>query len=214
MIRNEAEPTGDSKETTRLEAFSDGVFAIAITLLILEIKVPHELGEGKSLFDALLKTWPSFLAFTASFLTILVMWINHHRLFTHIRRSNTLLMFFNGLLLLSVTFVPYPTSIVAEYVQDKEQNTAVMFYCATFVLISIFFNLLWRYASYKNKLLDRNANPIAVRAITQAYNVGPLLYLVAFALAAVSALASLILTVVLAVFFALPDKSEREVDQS
>ncbi len=84
MVANPKDFSSDGKETGRIEAFSDGVFAIAITLLILEIKVPHDLPEGQGLFDALFKQWSSFLAFLISFFTILVMWINHHRMFTRI----------------------------------------------------------------------------------------------------------------------------------
>ena len=86
----------DEKETARIEAFSDGVYAIAITLLILELKVPHGLGPGQRLIDALLQQWPSYAAFLVSFGTILVMWVNHHRLFNLIRRSDNLLLMFNG----------------------------------------------------------------------------------------------------------------------
>jgi uncharacterized membrane protein len=101
----------EAKETGRLEAFSDGVFAIAITLLILEIKVPHaqELGPGTGLGAALLRLWPSYLAFVTSFATILGMWVHHHRLFTHIRRIDHTFLFWNGLLLFLVTVVPFPT---------------------------------------------------------------------------------------------------------
>ena len=204
---------GATKETGRLEAFSDGVFAIAITLLILEIKVPQEIPEGKTLYDELLAKWPSFLSFVVSFLTILVMWINHHRMFTHIKRSNTLLMFFNGLLLLIVTFMPYPTSVVAEHLQDKEENAAMVFYAATCLLMALLFNLVWRYAAYKNRLLDKNADLAAVSAITSAYNFGPIFYVIALGLAFVNGLVSLVFTLCLGVFFALPGKSERSLEK-
>src|SRR5260370_18656673 len=87
-------------ETNRVEAFSDGMFAIAITLLILEIKVPAA-GQG-NLAAALLRQWPSYLAFFLSFAFIGIMWMNHHRMFTHIRRSADTLLVLNLLLLLSV----------------------------------------------------------------------------------------------------------------
>jgi len=203
-----------SNDTARIEAFSDGVFAIAITLLVLDLKVPRELHEGQTLTSALAHQWPAYVAFVTSFLTILVMWINHHRMFTHIKRSNTLLLFFNGLLLLGITFLPYPTSVVAEHLQDHEQNAAVVFYCSTFLVIALFFNLLWRYAAYHNRLLDKNANATAVKSITQSYNFGPLLYLVATGIAFVSGLVSLIFTLILAIFFAIPDKGERDLEKS
>ena len=107
-------PILDSKDTARTEAFSDGVFAIAITLLVLDIKVPQELPESVRLGTALLQLWPSYLAFLTSFVTIGIMWINHHRLFTLIKRSDHWLLQLNGLLLLEDTFLPFPTAIVAE----------------------------------------------------------------------------------------------------
>src|SRR5512132_2117231 len=100
------------KETGRIEAFSDGVFAIAITLLVLDLKVPRDLDEGVSLAQALLRQWPSYLAFIASFATIGVMWINHHKLFTLIKRSDDVLLILNVILLLGVTLTPFPTALV------------------------------------------------------------------------------------------------------
>jgi uncharacterized membrane protein len=108
---------GDEKETGRIEAFSDGVFAIAITLLVLELKVPHleDGGAGGSLARALARQWPSYVALVTSFFTILVMWANHHRMFNVVRRVDAPFLYANGLLLLLVTVVPFPTAVLAEY---------------------------------------------------------------------------------------------------
>ncbi len=108
-------------ETSRIEAFSDGMFAIAITLLILEVKVPGP--AAGHLAAALLKQWPSYLAFLLSFLYIGVMWMNHHRMFTHIRRSNDTLLVLNLLLLLGVTAVPFPTAVLAAHLGTADQKT-------------------------------------------------------------------------------------------
>jgi len=201
--RNELEST---KETGRIEAFSDGVFAIAATLLVLDIKVPHDVPESTGLLNALLAQWPAYLAFVTSFATIGIMWINHHRLFNLIVRSDQLLLILNGLLLMGVTFVPFPTALLAEYIEQPEQYTAAMVYSGTFVVLAILFNLLWRYASYRNRLLDPKSDPLAVRSISWQYAFGPLLYLIAFGLAFVSGKASLAMNMLLAVFFALPAK--------
>jgi len=112
------------KETARIEAFSDGVFAIAITLLILEIKIPG-VGTG-DLSRQLLRQWPSYIAFVISFAFIGIMWINHHRLFTHIKRSNNALLFLNLLLLLGVCAVPFPTAVLAQHFGQSEQRTAAI----------------------------------------------------------------------------------------
>src|SRR4051812_38976485 len=105
------------KETTRIEAFSDGVFAIAITLLVLELHVPlmGENGKGDSLLKKLAAEWPSFLAFSLSFFSIFIMWVNHHKIFKQIYRRNTPLMFANGLILFLATCVSYPTALLSGY---------------------------------------------------------------------------------------------------
>ena len=113
-------------ETGRVEAFSDGVFAIAITLLILEIKIPKP-SDG-ALANQLLRQWPSYFAFLISFAFIGVMWINHHRLFTHIKRCNNTLMILNLLLLLGVTIVPFPTAVLATHIGFADQRTAALLY--------------------------------------------------------------------------------------
>ncbi|HEX2915546.1 MAG TPA: TMEM175 family protein [Chloroflexia bacterium] len=207
----EEQRESESKETGRLEAFSDGVFAIAITLLVLEIKIPQDLPENQHLGDALLKEWPTYLAFVTSFFTILVMWINHHRLFTHIKRSDNTLLFLNGLLLLGVTFVPFPTALVADYLEKSDEVVALMVYSGTYIFLAVFFNLLWRYAAYKNRLLARNANQSEVQGITKAYNFGPALYLICFIAAPISPVFSLVIALGLAIFFALPVRDRKAV---
>src|SRR5204863_6829827 len=121
-----ATETADEKETQRLEAFSNGVFAIAITLLVLEMKVPHDAGLG--LGRALLDGWPSYFGFLTSFATIGIMWINHHRIFRLVGRIDHTLLILNGLLLLGVTFVPYPTAVLATYLGHPGDRIAAAFY--------------------------------------------------------------------------------------
>lgn len=190
----------EESETGRVEAFSDGVFAIAITLLILDIKVPPGERNGDRLLYELLGTWPSMLAYVSSFATIGIMWINHHRLFTLIRRVDQRLLILNLMLLGGVTFVPFPTSFLAQY---YEHRMAAIFYTGTFVLIAIIFNALWHYASRGHRLLDAAVDPEAVKAITRQYALGPIVYLACFALAFVNVLAAIGLTIALAIYFAI-----------
>ena len=105
--------------TIRLEAFSDGVFAIAITVLVLEIGVPH-VAARESLPQALRHLWPSYFGYAVSFLTIGVMWINHHAMFKDIDRQDHVLLVLNLLLLMCISFLPFPTAVVAAYVRDGE----------------------------------------------------------------------------------------------
>ncbi len=125
------------KETGRIEAFSDGVFAIALTLLVLDIHVPQALPEGTRLIDALLAQWPTYVAYLASFATISIMWINHHRLFTLIQRTDHWLFVFNALLLLGVTFVPFPTALLADYIGQPDEHVAAAIFAGTNVAASV-----------------------------------------------------------------------------
>ena len=189
-------------ETARVEAFSDGVFAIAITLLILEIKVPI---PGGDLSKQLLGQWPSYVSFVISFAFIGIMWMNHHRLFTHIHRSNDLLLVFNLLLLLGVTWVPFPTAVLAAHLGRPGERAAALLFNGTYFCIAIFFNVLWRYAASRpHRLLATDVDLAAVARISKQYALGPISYLICFALAWVSVSASLVLNAALAGFFALP----------
>ena len=197
----------DDKETGRLEAFSDGVFSIAITLLILNIKIPkYQDLHGTPLRWALLQQWPSLFAFATSFLTILIMWINHHKLFVHIRRTNHMFLILNGLLLFLVTFVPFPTAVLAEYMRYPEACSAVALYSGTYFAIAIVYNALWLYASHKHRLLGSNVNAARVQAITEQYRFGPIFYGAAFAASFWSFYVSVTICAALAVFFAIPEK--------
>ena len=193
------------KETARVEAFSDGVFAIAITLLILEIKVPRE--AGHDLWKLLLAQWPSYFAFVTSFATIGIMWINHHRMFNLIARINPMLMIRNGVLLLGVTFVPYPTAVVAAYLGHDGAKAAACFLAITYILIAFAFNFLWGYAASeqrKPRLLRVPPDDPQVQAISAAYRLGPLFYFITLAAAFWDARVSVGLNLALAVYWAKP----------
>jgi uncharacterized membrane protein len=216
MSVSETQLANDAKETGRIEAFSDGVFAIAITLLILDVRPPADISKPAALVSELVKLWPAYLAYVISFTTIGIMWIQHHKLLTLITRSNHALLLLNTYLMFWVTFVPFPTSLLADYISREEGVAAVgaIVYSGTYFMIAVAFNLLWRYAAHNNRLLDTKANPRSVRAIYRSYAFGPLLYLVALALAFVSAQASVAMNMLLALFFALPDPSRRSLYDS
>jgi uncharacterized membrane protein len=202
---------GHDKESGRVEAFSDGVFAIAITLLILEVKVPRGF-SGRDLVPALFEQWPSYAAFLTSFATIGIMWLNHHRLFTLIRRVDTPLLMLNLLLLLGVTIVPFPTAFVAEYLGHPGETVAALVYAGNGVNIALAFWGLWLYSSSPkraSRLLKISTDSPEVRAIKAQYRFGPLFYVAAFGLAFLSATASMVFCAALALFFALPPRAAR-----
>ena len=200
----------DTKETGRIEAFSDGVFAVAITLLVLNIQAPspNALPRDSELLGVLAGRWPIYLAFITSFATIGIMWVNHHRLYTHIKRSDNTLLLLNLVLLFVIVFVPFPTALMAEYITQPTPRVAALVYSGTFLLMAICFNLVWRYASHENRLLDPNANLQEVNAITGQYRLGPLFYVVTFALAFFLPLVSIVLQLLLAIFFAIPGRKQ------
>jgi uncharacterized membrane protein len=197
----------DEKETARLEAFSDGVFAIAITLLVLDLKIPHDAAE--SLNAQLLAQWPAYLAYFTSFATIGIMWINHHRLFLLIRRVDHRLLLLNLFLLLGVSIVPFPTQLVADHLGRAGETEAVSVYAAASIYIAISFNVLWRYASSAKRqpvLLNVPHDAPEVIAIHEQYRFGPWIYAIAGALALWNAKLGFALMVALAVFFLIPPR--------
>ncbi|GHO88652.1 TMEM175 family protein [Dictyobacter formicarum] len=173
------------KETGRLESFSDGVFAVAITLLVFNLQVPHLPGaiSVPALGSALLARWPSYLTFMTSFATILIMWVSHHSLFKLVYRTNTPFLFANGLLLLLVTVVPFPTSLVAQYLITPAAPLACAVYAGVFVVINVAYNLLWWAATHQRRLLHPAVTSHQVKSVTRNQLLGLPLYLLATLLA-------------------------------
>ena len=192
----------EPKETVRVEGFSDAVFAIAITLLGVDLKIPPPGSPGLS--ANLLAQWPEYLSFLSSFGTIAIAWLYHHKLFTVIRRADHSLLLLNCVLLLGVTVMPYPTRMLAEYIGNPDARIAAMLKAGTFFITALLFNLLWKHASARGQLLDPRADPHTIDIISRQIAIVPYLYAGSFLLASVSAFASTVLNLVLVVFFAMP----------
>jgi uncharacterized membrane protein len=192
--------------TSRLETFSDGVFAIAITLLVLGIHVP---ARDAALGPALLEQWPVFLAYLVSFLTIGIMWINHHKLFEVIGQSTTTFAFINVVFLMIIAFVPYPTEVLAERLGNGvDVQLATVFYGATMTLIAVLFNALWLYAASRGgHLLRTDFDPGIHGTATRGYQFGPLVYLAITATAFLSPLVAMALFLAYGVYWVLPASS-------
>jgi uncharacterized membrane protein len=188
----------DNSGTGRLEAFSDGVFAIAATLLVLEFAVAT---HSQDLGHALLHLWPAYLAYATTFVTIGIIWMNHHFCVETVARADRTLMFLNILLLLTIAFLPFPTKLVADYLQKPGEQTAVYAYDATFVVMSILFNVWWRYASRGRRLIGERTPDAALRAIDRAFAPGVPLYVAAFLIAIWSPLGSVVFTLAIAAFY-------------
>lgn len=194
--------------TTRLEAFSDGVFAIAATLLILEIKVP-EAGKGRLQHD-LVQQWPSFASFAVSFLVIGILWVNHHAIFRYITHADRTVLFLNLGLLMAVSFLPYPTALMATYVRadDSNAHVAAFVYSATMFSLSICWNVMWYYVLRNEVLHDAALSHVDARAIARQGWFGTALYGATLAIAWVSAPLTLALFGGLAVFWMLAYRPE------
>ncbi len=188
---------------SRLEAFSDGVFAIAITLLILDVTVPA--GSGAHLAHALVQEWPAYLAYATSFLTISVIWVNHHAMFSKVSYADRRLVFGNSVFLLVVAFIPFPTRLLAEYIRDTDgARTAALFLGLTFIVLSVVFNLVWRSIAIDRRLVRDDVPDADLKAIFRSFRPGVPMYVFATLIAFVSPVASAFLYLVIALFYALP----------
>ena len=175
------------KETLRIETFSDGVFCIAVTLLSIEIGVElHGDVTNKELTYALLAKWPIYLAYVISFVNVLLAWIGHHSLFKMLSKSDNSIMITNGLLLMLVALVPFPTKTLGEFLLTDGLKTATIFYTGYFVLISIAFRLLWYAAIRKPGILMHEVTGKQVRITTRNENIGLICNSIIFAVAFVN----------------------------
>jgi uncharacterized membrane protein len=150
----------------RLVAFSDGVFAITVTLLVLEIRPPTDYSK---LLHGLVALWPSYLAYVLTFFFIGQVWANHHVMFDHIRVADRVILLLNTLLLMIVAFLPFATSVLAGALRSRHGlGTAVVFYGITFDATALTFNAIWQYAR-RHRLLSETLDPAGARAIGRRF---------------------------------------------
>jgi len=187
--------------TERLEIFSDGVIAIAITLLVLDIKIPE--AEPGELLHALGVQWPAYVAYVLSFTVIGIMWVSHHSMFERIRHVDRGLLFTNLLLLLGIGFLPFPTSLLAEYTKQGGANShvAAAIYSATMALIGLAFVAIWTYLERHPDLLVEGVEPANLRRSIRRSYVGPIVYAASIGLAFISAIACYFVYAAMAVYF-------------
>jgi uncharacterized membrane protein len=188
-------------ETGRVEAFSDGVFAIAITLLILAVGIEQSIAKG-SVEHQLVHLWPAYIAYAISFLTIGIMWVNHHQIFRHFARVDRPLLLLNILLLMCISFTPFPTRVVADHATNaSDRQAAAVLYGLTMTCTAIFFFAVWIYGS--RRLLKADTDMREVSGITRSYLPGAPTYALATLVAFLSSVASLIIFGVIAIFYAI-----------
>jgi uncharacterized membrane protein len=197
--------------TNRLESFSDGVFAVAITLLVLGIAVPP-VGHHGSLGHALLGNWPQYAAYVVSFLTIGIIWINHHAMIARLRAADHTILILNLLLLMTVVLLPFATDLTATYLRHPQgRSVAAVLYAGTSLLMAVTFSLLNGRILLRRQDLLRESLPLARRRqIFVRAASGTVPYMVAVGVAFVSAYASLAICGAIAVFYVLPIASGHE----
>jgi uncharacterized membrane protein len=183
--------------TARLETFSDGVFAIAATLLVLEFSV----SSADELGHALLHIWPSYLAYVTSFVTIGIIWMNHHHTVSLIARTDRTMLFINNLLLLTIAFLPFPTKLVGDYLRDDGEQAAALAYAGTLVVMAILHQVWWQYARRNRRLIAEETPDSALRAVDRAYWPGVPMYAAVFVVAFFSPLGAVFFTFAIAAFY-------------
>jgi uncharacterized membrane protein len=196
--------------TQRIEAFSDGVFAIAITLLIIEIGVPT-LTSDEGLTDALLDLWPEYGAYVLSFLIIGIYWANHHSFMRLFVRTDHYFLMLNVFFLMCIAFLPFPTAVLGEYLTNGgERTTAVAFYVFGLLLPAFSWFLVWLYGNWDD-LIDENLDPGYVRFLTMQYVVSVAVYMAAFLIALWQPYVALAIAVGLTLLYLLPPRPRRYI---
>jgi uncharacterized membrane protein len=186
-------------KTSRLEAFSDGVFAVAITLLVLEINVPG----GENLWHQLKEQWPSFASFFVSFWVIGIIWVNHHGLLDHLKRIDRPVLYLNLLVLMTVVFIPFSTALMAEHLKpgESDETVAAIVYALAFLAMGLAFNVFWTYIVKHRRELGVEIPDEEVRRMSVGFMIGTPLYAVALIMAFISPAVVLIIIAAVAGYY-------------
>ena len=157
-------PFGVERDPARVVAFSDGVIAIAVTLLVLEIRPPQ---DTQHLLGSLAALWPSYVVYIITFMLIGQVWANHHVMFDQIRHADRLVLFLNTVLLMDIAFLPFAASVLAQAFRDGQgQRTAIVLHGLTFELAAVLFNVIWWHARRDRRLLVSSLDSVGARAIS------------------------------------------------
>ena len=212
-VGGDPKPERHSMSTSRIEAFSDGVFAIVITILVLEVHVPAVQGNDISatLASSLFAMAPKFLAYVLSFVIVAIWWVKHHLLFNILKRSDSGLLWLNCLFLLWLSFVPFPTALLGDYPGER---LAVMSYGTVSTLAGLSFTWMRFYAFYTAKLVDETIEPRLLRSAMFKSTLNPISHCIAVLLAFVDTRLSIALYAILPLMFFIPSKLERHAISS
>ena len=206
-VEAEAAPAIRLSQTGRVEAFSDGVMAIAITLLVLDLKVPGttEIAESGSLLRALVHEWPAYVAYLAGFLTIGIIWLNHRAFVDKVNHFDNTLQWLNLLLLFGVVTVPFSTALLAEHVATggEPASTAAAVYAFLGVILPLPWIFIWRHLSRTPELFEVGYGTSEARAEFRRAIVGPVVFLFLIPIALFAPLVALAVFVALNILYAI-----------
>jgi uncharacterized membrane protein len=191
---------------TRLEAFSDAIFAIAATLLVLDLKVPRGLSSSSQLSEALARQWPVYLSYVLSFLFIGIYWGSHYSMLRHFKRTDHLLLKINILFLMVIAILPFPTALLAEYWHSSPEQRlmAALIFQACLFLTATLYCAIWLYAVKKRDLLDESVDEATIKATTIKNLISPGFQAIAFVVSFWSPTAGLFIVLMIALFYLLP----------
>lgn len=197
--------------TTRIEAFSDGVFAIVVTLLVLEIRVPHlpENFTTKDVISELIHLLPKFISFALSFAVIAIYWANHHQLFHSIEKTDGALLWYNNLLLFWLSFVPFPTAFIGEYPMNP---VPVMLYGFVLFATGVSFNLLLRHAINAGLFLPTISKEVIEQSRKKGF-IGPVIYFISIVCTLISVYISLAIFILVPILYFIPQRIVKTDDQ-
>lgn len=192
----------------RIEALTDGVFAIVMTLLVLEISVPQISSHsaetvGAELFKRLFDLWPKIFSYGISFVILAIYWRAHHRQFHYIKHADGILIWTNIMFLMAVSFLPFSTSLLGEYI---DQQVSVFIYGGNSIIIAFFLYVQWRYATDHHRLVDKNLDPNIIRRLPTRVLIGIISYLIAIGVSFVNIQLSVLLFTLIVISAVLPNK--------
>ena len=183
---------------SRLEAFSDGVFAVAITLLVIELAVPTE----ENLWHQLKEEWPSFAAFFVSFWVIGIIWVNHHGVLDHLKRADRGVLYLNLLVLMTVVFLPFATALLAEHLKSgADEEVAAAVYSGASLAMGLAMGALWTYISHHRDGLGVQLSDEEIRRTSVTFLIGSPFYAISVIVAFISPAVVLVITGVVAVYY-------------
>ena len=207
MIRLRRSQAVAGLTTGRISAFSDGVFSIAITLLVLNLQIPKGITSLDDLLPKLQALWPNLMSYILSFVIIGIYWIAHHNMFHYIKRSNRAFLWINILLLMCVAFIPFSAGLLGQFSFIKQPllaQVAEIIYASNLILTNLMLSLLWWYATSNHRLVDQDIDPHFVRVVNRRNMTAPVVYLVSIGLSFLSPLASLIVFFLFPLYYIFP----------